>query len=942
MNKSSSVLINRRANRTVFANIVEQKKAVADGKQLRVTYITDNTNSVLVSAEDGAVETTVAEYTRYIDPSAQAQGPSLPDPPTGFAATSASGEVILTFTPGADGGSPITNYMYSLDNGTSYSAFSPATGPITGLTISGLTNGRTYSIKLLAVNSIGESTIGSDTVYITPLPGSALRLFLDGAFIVDPSGATWPDTSGKGKNATLVNSPVRSTDNSGAYVFDGVNDYATVPSGFADVSAGITVLTFANFGASKDTWERLIDFGTGEQENNILFARAGTSSNLVFQIYNGSSLSFSEDISGGIIENGWGFYVARLDGSRYLVKNQNADASGASTVLPVAVNRTSNYIGKSNWGGDDAFEGRIGLMAIYGSALTDAEIAQFFDLYKSRYFTVPAAPTSLIATAGDGQVSVAFTAGATGGCAITNYQYSTDGGTTYSAFSPATVASPVVITGLTNGTSYSIRLRAVNSMGAGAASAAVSSTPVAPIPTENVYTSPTNIDVDISAASPFTGGGYAYEFNGTYDYPEYLTVSGDNSWAFGTGAFTIEWFQYQTDNNDFPRIFATATDSIGCSIESGILYPWLNGEYPISVDVNDITPDDYKNKWIHFAIVRDSNGTLNVYKDGNSLGSGSDTTNITDNTSTLFIGVQNTTTTANTWFGGYLTNIRIVKGLAVYTGPFTVPTSALTLTASANPYGGSNTAAIPAGFTRLLLVPTIQTFATVGTTSWTAPEGITSVEYLVVGGGGGGGGSYDTGYGGGGGGGLALYGKNYSVTPGNTYTIVVGDGGTGGVGAGNGGGDGTSNSGDSSQFDTIIASGGGAGGGSLTDRRGLGGNQGNAGTLTAPTGGGGGRSTGPTIYYNTFGAGGGGGMGSAGATATSSTNAAAGGSGISYSISGTSVTYSAGGSGGLRNTNINGTDGTANTGNGGEGSGSGSGDGSTGGKGGSGIVIIKY
>jgi hypothetical protein len=703
MNKSSSVLINRLANRTIFANIVEQKKAVADGKQLRVTYITDNTNTVLVAAEDGAVETTVAEYTRYIDGSAsESAPPTFPDPPTGFAATSASGEVILTFTPGSDGGSPITNYMYSLDNGTSYSAFSPATGPITGLTISGLTNGTTYSIKLLAVNAIGESTIGSDTVYITPLPGSALRLFLDGAF-VDPSGATWPDTSGKGKNGTLVNGPVRSTDNSGAYVFDGSGDYVSVPAGFADVSAGITILTFANFGASKDNWERLIDFGTGEQRNNILFARAGTSSNLVFEIYNGVNqpISLSKDLSGGIIENGWGFYVARLDGSRYLVKNQNVDASGTSTVLPVAVNRTLNYIGKSNWA-DEAFEGRIGVMAIYGSALTDAEIVQFFDIYKARYFTVPAAPTGLSATAGDGQVSVAFTAGADGGTAITNYQYSTDGGATYSAFVPTDTASPVVITGLTNGTSYSIKLRAVNAMGAGAASAAVSATPVSPIPSGNVYISPTttNLEPDISLVSPFTGGGYSYNFNGTSDY---LTISGDNSWAFGTGAFTIEWFQYQTDNNDFPRIFATATDSIGCSIESGTLYPWLNGDYPISVDVNDITPDDYKNKWIHFAIVRDSNGTLNVYKDGNSLGSGSDTTNITNNISTLFIGVQNNTTTANTWFGGYLTNIRIVKGLAVYTGNFTVPTSALTLTASANPYGGSNTVAIPSGFTKLLL-----------------------------------------------------------------------------------------------------------------------------------------------------------------------------------------------------------------------------------------------
>jgi hypothetical protein len=50
-------------------------------------------------------------------------------------------------------------------------------------------------------------------------------------------------------------------------------------------------------------------------------------------------------------------------------------------------------------------------------------------------------------------------------------------------------------------------------------------------------------------------------------------------------------------------------------------------------------------------------------------------------------------------------------------------------------------------------IPTVRVlkFTSVGSTSWTAPAGVTSVEYLVVGGGGGGGNGYDTGGGGGGG-----------------------------------------------------------------------------------------------------------------------------------------------------------------------------------------------
>ncbi len=94
--------------------------------------------------------------------------------------------------------------------------------------------------------------------------------------------------------------------------------------------------------------------------------------------------------------------------------------------------------------------------------------------------TTPSAPTSLSATAGDGQATISFTAGSNGGSAITNYKYSTDG-TTYTALSPTDATTPITISGLTNGTSYTIYLKAVNSNGDSSASSSVSVTPVAPI-----------------------------------------------------------------------------------------------------------------------------------------------------------------------------------------------------------------------------------------------------------------------------------------------------------------------------------------------------------------------------------------------------------------------------------------------------------------------------
>ncbi|WP_052417289.1 fibronectin type III domain-containing protein [Cellvibrio mixtus] len=103
----------------------------------------------------------------------------------------------------------------------------------------------------------------------------------------------------------------------------------------------------------------------------------------------------------------------------------------------------------------------------------------------SRTFTVnaivPGAPTIGSASAGNGQATVTFTAPAsTGGAAITSYTVTASpGGATASG-----TGSPITITGLTNGTSYTFTVRATNAVGAGSPSAA--SNPVTPsVPPNN-------------------------------------------------------------------------------------------------------------------------------------------------------------------------------------------------------------------------------------------------------------------------------------------------------------------------------------------------------------------------------------------------------------------------------------------------------------------------
>lgn len=91
--------------------------------------------------------------------------------------------------------------------------------------------------------------------------------------------------------------------------------------------------------------------------------------------------------------------------------------------------------------------------------------------------TVPQAPTIGTATGADSSATLTFTAGSTGGATISNYKYSTDG-TTYTAFSPAQTTSPLTISGLTNGNSYSFYLKAVNTNGDSSASSASNTTTV--------------------------------------------------------------------------------------------------------------------------------------------------------------------------------------------------------------------------------------------------------------------------------------------------------------------------------------------------------------------------------------------------------------------------------------------------------------------------------
>jgi hypothetical protein len=189
-----------------------------------------------------------------------------------------------------------------------------------------------------------------------------------------------------------------------------------------------------------------------------------------------------------------------------------------------------------------------------------------------------------------------------------------------------------------------------------------------------------------------------------------------------------------------------------------------------------------------------------------------------------------------------------------------------------------------------------------GTTGclWVIPDGVTSIDYLLVGGGGGGGGSTNSnnlGGGGGGAGGAARVATGVSVTTGAVINAVIGLGGAGGAVAN----DGTAGTDTVLNINgTVVSAAGGAGGGQasgVVTQAGLSGDGGGNGTYTGGAsdfdGGGGGA-----------GAGGNGGNGSD--IGGQGGNGGTGGTGIQSSISSNSSQWygSGGGGGGTPSSNI--------------------------------------
>ena len=173
-----------------------------------------------------------------------------------------------------------------------------------------------------------------------------------------------------------------------------------------------------------------------------------------------------------------------------------------------------------------------------------------------------------------------------------------------------------------------------------------------------------------------------------FDGDDFLSLSNNADFQFGTGDFTIEEYFYMpagTTMTDYWRASLAVGGDSNTENSATIYHTSSSGSSTSSVhgEVSYIGPSnsyrlysgrDERGKWTHVAVTRES-GTVRLFVDGDLRDTQSESTNY-NATSGAKIGVSNTG--QSNYFIGQISNVRVIKGTALYTSSFTPPTEPLT------------------------------------------------------------------------------------------------------------------------------------------------------------------------------------------------------------------------------------------------------------------------
>lgn len=234
-----------------------------------------------------------------------------------------------------------------------------------------------------ALSPIGNPTADAAVAAGVGVVQSNLLMYFD---LANPSGisaSTLTDLSGNSFDGTIYQTSSQPSFNSGQgkYLsFSGSAGYVDIPdiTSSSDWS-GLSVSFYANMG-TRSLVERIFDFGIGQANNNF-WVGMGDNNSMALEVFRDASGSgWCRSAVDSVLANEWAHWQVVLNGSTCKWYKNNAISSTTNfTYLPLARRLTTNFIGDSNWPADPSFEGGIGELAIYKSALTDAERLQNYN-----------------------------------------------------------------------------------------------------------------------------------------------------------------------------------------------------------------------------------------------------------------------------------------------------------------------------------------------------------------------------------------------------------------------------------------------------------------------------------------------------------------------------------------------------------------------------------
>ena len=198
------------------------------------------------------------------------------------------------------------------------------------------------------------------------------------------AGPTIPDASGNGRGGTLAGTATFPAGVIGnALSLPGVSgDYVALPSALLQTVTNVTIALWVNVRADQ-TWQRVFDFGSSTNIYMFLTPHAGGTSIARFAISTSGNANEQHLDATSVLPVGTWTHVAIVlgAGGGTLYLNGAAVATNAAlTLRPADLGAAANnWLGRSQFTADPAFNGQIDELRIYASALTAAQITTIYN-----------------------------------------------------------------------------------------------------------------------------------------------------------------------------------------------------------------------------------------------------------------------------------------------------------------------------------------------------------------------------------------------------------------------------------------------------------------------------------------------------------------------------------------------------------------------------------